>query len=217
MTNWLISATGVSVAFVAGIVLGALLCQWRMSSQMRRITREHNNSSPLLWDIHSVLNAMNKLALSAERGRAVEPSLVYMLSDYLLHSALIQREDGWADRNSLENWLLSHVRVLADHRGQTTLPAVTLRMQEGMQRIYANPVLRQLLWILQKAPTIRRVQVDLLALKGESSLAKVRVEVEGDHTELSKLLHDGNAATWRMESGLCTCELRTAYETSAST
>lgn len=217
MTNWLISATGVSGAFLAGIVLGALLWHWRTSSQARRFVRQQGKSAPLLWDIHSVLNAMNKLALAAERGRPVEPSLVYLLSDYLLHSALIQREDGWADRNSLENWLLSHVRVLADHRGQTTLPAVTIQMREGVQRIHANPLLRQLLWILQKAPTIHRVQVDLLALKGEDRVAKVRVEVEGDHTELNKLLDGENTtSSWRMESGVCTCELRTACEADAA-
>ncbi len=217
MTNWLISATGVSIAFLAGIVLGALLWQWRTSSQSRRAARQHNKSAPLLWDIHSVLNAMNKLALAAERGRPVEPSLVYLLSDYLLHSALIQREDGWTDRNALENWLLSHVRVLADHRGQTTLPAVTIQMQEGVQRIHANPVLRQLLWILQKAPTIHRVQIDVLAMKGEDRAVRVRVEVEGDSTELGRLLDGGTPErSWRMESAFCTCELRTASEPAAA-
>jgi hypothetical protein len=217
MTNWLIGATGVSTAFVAGIVLGALLWRWRAGTESRRAGRLQNKPAPLLWDIHSVLNAMNKLALAAERARPVEPSLVYMLSDYLLHSALIQREEGWTDRNSLENWLLSHVRVLADHRGQTTLPAATIQMGEGVQRIHANPLLRQLLWILQKAPTINRIQIDVFALKTEDRAAKVRIEVEGDHTELGRLLGDRSTVNaWRMESGLCTCELRTAYETGAS-
>ncbi|WP_439590219.1 hypothetical protein [Hydrogenophaga sp.] len=217
MTNWLIGALGVSIAFVAGIVVGALLWRWRAGSESHRTGRQQNRSAPLLWDIHSVLNAMNKLALAAERGRPVEPSLVYLLSDYLLHSALIQREDGWADRNSLENWLLSHVRVLADHRGQITLPAATIQLGEGVQRIHANPLLRQLLWILQKAPTINRIQIDVLALKAEDRAVKVRIEVEGDHAELTRLLEDRSTVTgWRMDSGLCACELRTAYESGAA-
>lgn len=217
MTNWLISAAGVSVAFVAGIVLGALLWQWRMGTGSRRAARQQNKSAPLLWDIHSVLNAMNKLALSAERGRPVEPSLVYLLSDYLLHSALIQREDGWADRNALENWLLAHVRVVADHRGQTTLPGVNVQMRESVHRIHANPLLRQLLWILQKVPTVHRIQVDVLAMRSEDHTVKVRVEVDGNAAELGKALDGGGSNSWKMESGLCACELRTAFEPEEST
>lgn len=213
MTNGLIGAMGVSIAFTGGLAAGALLWRWRASTRSRGAMRQQNKPAPLLWDIHSVLNAMNKLALAAERGRPVEPSLVYLLSDYLLHSALIQREDGWTDRNALENWLLAHVRVLADHRGQTTLPAVQVQLREGVRRIHANPVLRQLLWILQKAPTISRIQIDVIATKSLDQSAKVRIEVGGDPVELERLLEDASASTsWRNESGVCSCELRTAYE-----
>ncbi len=213
MTHWYISATVASVALLIGILLGALLWQWRLSGSSARAAGQRNSPAPLLWDIHSILNAMNKLALVAERGRPAEPSLIYLLSDYLLHGALIQREDGWTDRNSLEDWLLSHVRVLADHRGQNTLPAVIVQMREDVQRIHAHPPLRPLLWILQKVPSVSRIQIDVFALKAEKFAAKVRIEVTAERSELARVLDGDSAANaWRMEAGSCICELRTTYE-----
>jgi|GEM_PF-7029824 len=204
-----------AAAFIVGIVVGASLWQWRVHVRSRRLSRQQKKPAPLLWDFHSVLNAMNKLALASERGRPVEPALVYLLSDYLLHSALIQREDGWADRDLLEHWFLAHVRLLADHRGQAMLPAFTIQMREGVRRIHAHQLLRLLLWILQKATTIHRIQIDVYPPKIEAQTVKVRVEVEGDPTELHKLLEDDRlSAPWQVETGLCTCELRAAFEAS---
>lgn len=217
MTNWWMSVTGPGATFLAGVLLGALLWHWRMSIKLRNETHQHNNPAPLLWDIHSVLNAMNKLALTAERGRPIEPSLVYLLSDYLLHSALIQREEGWADRNALESWLLAHVRVVADHRGQITLPAVKVQMSDGIRRVHANQLLRQLLWFLQKAPSVTRICIHVTGpSKAVSHKVKARIEMEGDRLEavdLSKSPADeALTGAWRMESGVSNCELQVAYE-----
>lgn len=210
MNTWMMSVTGAVTAFVAGIVVGALLWQWRTSVQTRRAM--HKRGKPfLLWDVHSVLNAMNKLALTAERGRPVEPSLIYLLSDYLLHSALIQREDGWADRHSLENWLMAHVRVIADHRGQTTLPAVTVQMPEDLRRIQTTQILRQLLWFLHKTTSVTRIHVQVQTAAKEASLVKVRVEIDGERTELSSPSEEASSS-WQVAPGMSSIEMRTPYE-----
>lgn len=212
MTDLLTNTTGTPIAFIAGMVVGALLWHGVTSLRSRRMLLE--TTPPMLWDIHSLLNAMNKIALASERGRLVEPSLVYLLSDYLLHGALIQREDGWADRGALENWLLAHVRVVADHRGQTTLPAVGVQLQESVRRVHTHQLLRHVLWLMQKVPTINRIQVAMPTMKNEGRMITLRIEVEGDPAEFDKLLEGGSPSSrfWRMDSGQCICELRVPFE-----
>ncbi|MGE0100455.1 MAG: hypothetical protein AB7S86_19110 [Hydrogenophaga sp.] len=213
MSNWLMSATGATTTFIAGIVIGALLTHWRSMVKGRSLSTKRS-APPMLWDIHCVLNAMNKMALTAERGRPVEPAMIYLLSDYLLHSALLQREDGWTDRDGLENWLLAHVRVVADHRGQATLPGVTVEFPKSVRRVHAKQLLRQLLWNLQVTQTINRVHIQLLGgARGEDRLVKVRLEVEGDLPDPEKITKNGSSSSsWQLVGNVSTCELRAAFE-----
>jgi hypothetical protein len=211
--NETLMATGVATTFVAGLVVGVLLSQWRFLVKARRAPLRRSNY-PVPWDIHCVLNAMNKIALTAERSRPVEPALVYLISDYLLHSTLIQRDDGWVDRNSLEGWLLAHVRVLADHRSQSTLPAVTVQMSDDIRRIHAQKLIRQLLLLLQKFMTVSRIHIEILDSKVQDRMVKVRVAIEGDRAGLDKLTEEdrGTLSSWQLDGSVFSCEFRAAFE-----
>lgn len=215
MTDWSTSVTGAIIGLIVGMVVGALLWHWRTAATQRGAARQSHPPMPLLWDIHSVLNAMNKLALTAERGRPVEPALVYLLSDYLLHSALIQREEGWTDRHALESWLLAHVRIIAEHRGQNTLPAVIVQMREDIQRIHASQTLRQLLWFLQKASSVNRIHVQVHSPSSTRRVTRVRIEVEGHHMEIDRTsmpVDEAVISSWSEEPHRSICELRARFE-----
>lgn len=212
MIDSLMGASGAATLFVAGLATGALLCYWRAAVKKRRGPTRRGNY-PMPWDIHCVLNAMNKMALTAERARPIEPGLIYLLSDYLLHSTLIQREDGWVDRNSLEAWLLAHVRVLADHRSQTSLPSVTINVNDSVRRIHGHKLIRQLMWCLHKAMTVRRIHIDVKPVANRDRVVDVRVSVEGDREELGKLTQEETTpSSWHLQADTFTCAFRAASE-----
>ncbi len=214
MENWLTGITGMATAFIAGIAIGALLWYWRVSIRARRTLRKGGGASALLWDVHSVLNTMNKLALAAERGRPSDPALIYLLSDYLLHSALIQREDGWADHKSLEGWLQAHARIIADHRGFSSLAAITVRMHKNVWRIQTKSLVRQLMAFLQKVGPVHEIRIEVLATAQDHPLAKVRVEIASEPAECGRdtPAAEASASAWHLEDGLAVLETRTAFE-----
>jgi hypothetical protein len=212
MIEPMLGATGAATFFVTGLATGALLCYWR-SSVKRRREPVRRAIYPMPWDIHCVLNAMNKMALTAERARPIEPGLIYMLSDYLLHSTLIQREDGWVDRNTLEAWLMAHARVLADHRSQTSLPSVTVNVSDSVRRIHGHKLVRQVMWCLHKALTVRRIHIEVQPVPNRDRVVDVRVLVEGDRDELGKLTQEeGAPSSWNLRADAFVCEFRSASE-----
>lgn len=212
MIDSMLGAAGAATFFVTGLATGALLCYWRSSVKKRR-EPTRRGTYPMPWDIHCVLNAMNKMALTAERARPIEPGLIYLISDYLLHSTLIQREDGWVDRNTLEAWLLAHVRVLADHRGQASLPSVTVNISDNIRRIHGHKLIRQLLWCLHKALNVTRIHIEVRPVPNRERLADVRVVVEGDRAELGKLTQEETTpSSWHLLADVFSCEFRAASE-----
>lgn len=211
MTN-LTTIAGVAIASLfIGVLAGVLL--WHTCAGARRTVQRQAafGPIPLLWDIHSLLNAMNRFAVAAERGGAIDPALIYNLSDYLLHSSLLQREGGWADAQGIENWLIAHLRILSELRSQSTLPTISMKFANGVRRIESTQLIRQLLWFLQRAQTI-----DLIEVHVESNLidhtAGVTISVFGTMDELGCASIEDLGTTWHLEKGKYACEMRAAYE-----
>lgn len=208
----LTTIAGVAIAsLIMGILAGVLLWRKYTGAQTIEPRKTACGPIPLLWDIHSLLNAMNRFAVAAERRGAIDPALIYNLSDYLLHSSLLQREGGWSDAQGIENWLIAHLRILAELRAQSTLPTISMKFAHGVRRIEATQLIRQLLWFLQRAQTI-----DLIEIHVESNLidhtARVTINVFGTMEELDSASIEDIDTTWHLEKGKCACEMRAAYE-----
>lgn len=203
-------------AFGAGALSGALL--WRRYTK-KRITappRPVASPTPPLWDIHSLLNAMNRFAVAAERGGAIDPALVYNLSDYLLHSSLLQREGGWADNHGLENWLQAHLRILAELKSQADIPRISLKISERIHRIEVHQLIRQLHWFLQRTNTIDSIEIRAIPHMNEHTAA-VTVVIYGRMDEIDRAPMEDSTSTWRLDDGSCSCELQTGCEPQTST
>lgn len=207
-------------ALCAGLLSGAVLWHRHMNKQQvpppqppPRIT---TTPGPLLWDVHSLLNTMSRFAMAAERGAPLNPAFVYCLSDYLLQSSLLQRQGGWTDAQTLENWLQAHLAILVELRAQSTPPRIRVRFFERIQHIDANTVIRQLHWLLQRAHTIESIEVH--AAQQEASLiAAVTVNVFGtmDHIDHPPSQHPATA--WHLDTGRCTFELSADCDSEAAT
>lgn len=203
-------------AFSAGVLSGALL--WRRCMK-KRATAPHRplaKPGPLLWDIHSLLNAMNRFAVAAERGSAIDPALVYNLSDYLLHSSLLQRESGWADNHALENWLQAHLRILAELRAQSDIPSIRLKLSARIRRIDVNQLIRQLHWLLQRTRTIDSIEIHATPHMSDHT-ATITVTVHGKVDEFDHAPMEDLTSPWRLDKGECSCELNTNCELRTTT
>lgn len=193
---------GTAVLFVAiGALLGALFWQ-RDDSE-----RPAEMGLPF-WDAHSVFNSMHRLALEADRGEGMTSDTLYNLSDHLLQGVLFQREAGWVGRESIEAWVLSYVRVLADLRGQEHLPVLDVHLDASIQRVDAACVVRQLIWRLQKTQLIEAVRISIDMDESREGSAVGRLEVVGVFEELGHGGADLLSSTWRIERGSCTCEVK---------
>lgn len=210
MTN-LTTIAGIAItALCTGILSGALLWQRYVKARAPAPVTA-GATTPLLWDIHSLLNAMNRFAVAAERGNSIDPALVYNLSDYLLHSSMLQREAGWAEPDSVENWLLAHMRILGELRGQHNMPTVTMKVPASTRRFDATDVVRQMLWFLQRAHTIDLIEIQLRPhLGGHTS--SISIAVYGTMEELDSVPIEDLSSVWRLTKGKCTCALKAACE-----
>jgi len=210
MTTFAMMA-GVAIAsLIAGILSGALFWHKCFGSRMSG-AKSTMPPGMLVWDIHSLLNTMSRFAVAAERGNMIDPALVYNLSDYLLHSSMLQRENGWADAHTLENWLLAHLRIVMEFRPQGGIPAVRVKVGESIRRVQAGESIQQLLWFLQKARSIDSIEVRLTSQPNDAR-ATVSIDVYGSLEELRRVPMEDLPSIWELSPGRCSCELRAAVE-----
>jgi hypothetical protein len=208
MTTWVMGFAIATSAFIVGVIGGMLLWQLHSSKSRESLPEKEKPATPIFWDIHSVLNTMNRFAVAAERGRSMNPTQIYNLSDYLLHSALLQREGGWSNCESLENWLLSHLRVLGELNGGTDLPALNIHWRDGVRRFHAGDIVRELIWCLQKIRNVKLIDIHLSAGSQTGDLVEIRIQVHGDREELDHMsIGDFASSSWSLLAGVCTCEL----------
>lgn len=210
MTNLALIAGVAMAALCAGVLSGALLWQKYACVKMASTGRT-DAPTPVLWDIHSLLNAMNRFAVAAERGNPIDPALVYNLSDYLLHSSLLQREGGWADYNSLDSWLRAHLRILAELRGQGGIPAIGVKMPEDLRRIQAYQLIPQLLWFLQRARHIDQIEITMHPHETDR-IVTIKVLVHGPMEDFNAIPTDEMAHGWHLERSMCSWVLQTSFE-----
>jgi hypothetical protein len=202
-----VALTALSVGILAGVLL------WRryMGKQIPAPQRTLASPVPLLWDIHSLLNAMNRFAVAAERGSAIDPAVIYNLSDYLLHSSLLQREGGWAEKQTLDNWLQAHLRILAELKAHGNIPRIGLKFSERIRRIEANQLIRQLHWFLQRTHAIDSIDIQATPHVHDHT-ATVTVVISGRMDELDGVPMEDLKSIWRLDQGKCSCELQTDCE-----
>lgn len=210
MTTFAMMAGVAITSLIAGILSGAFY--WHKCFCSR--TPAAKSTMPpgmLIWDIHSLLNTMSRFAVAAERGNSIDPALVYNLSDYLLHSSMLQRENGWADAHTLENWLLAHLRIVMEFRPRGGIPAVRVKVGENVRRVQAGESIQQLLWFLQKAHSIESIEVRMTSQPNEPK-ATVSIDVYGTLEELRRLPMEDLPSIWELNPGRCSCELRASVE-----
>lgn len=207
----LTTIAGISLASLGvGIVSGALL--WKKCISVQASNRRSARPSVfLIWDLHSLLNVLNRFAVAAERGQTVDAALVYNLSDYLLHSSLLQRESGWSEGRSIENWLLAHLRILTELRTQSILPAINVKISQDIRYLDGSPVFRQLHWFLQRVHTIDLIEIQVEP-HSQKHTAKVHIQIHAAVEELNKLPSEELTSAWQFVHGKCSCELRTGCE-----
>lgn len=210
MTTFAMMAGVAITSLIAGVLSGAVFWHRYFGSRMPA-AKATMPPGMLVWDIHSLLNTMSRFAVAAERGSMIDPALVYNLSDYLLHSSMLQRENGWADAHTLENWLLAHLRVVMEFRPQGGIPTVRVKVGEGIRRVQAGESIQQLLWFLQKARSIDSIELRLTSQPNDSR-AIVSIDVYGTLEELHKVPLDDLPPIWELSPGKCSCELRAAVE-----
>ncbi len=198
-------------AFSAGALSGAFFWRRYMEEKMTAPPRPVAASTPLLWDVHSLLNAMNRFAVAVERGGAIDPALVYNLSDYLLYSSLLQRESGWADHHTLDNWLQAYLRILAERKGHSDVPAVSMKLSEQIHRIEVNEVIHQLHWLLHRMSAIASVEIranpDI-----SNHTAAVTVVIHGQIEGLDPAMVADSATVWRLDESSCSCDFHVDCE-----
>ena len=210
MTTFAMMAGVAITSLIAGILSGALFWNRYFGP---RVPAPKASMPPgmLVWDIHSLLNTMSRFAVAAERGNMIDPALVYNLSDYLLHSSMLQRENGWADAHALENWLLAHLRIVMEFRPQGGIPTVRVKVGENIRRVQAGESIQQLLWLLQKVRSIDSIEVRLTSQPNEPK-AIVSLNIYGSLEELHKVTMEDLPSTWELSPGKCSCELKASVE-----
>jgi hypothetical protein len=203
----LTTMAGVALSLLsAGILSGALL--WRKRVSRRSLTqRTALPAHPLLWDIHSLLNTMNRFAIASERGNAIDPALVYNLSNYLLHSSVLQRQGGWSDSERLGDWLQAHLRILGELRGQGDIPEVTVIFGEDIHEIEADQLIRQVQWFFQRTQVMETVEVHARP-SARDRTAIVRVTVVGTMRAEDYSPSDELTSSWQLGNGTCSCEFK---------
>lgn len=214
----MLSVTGglLMAAAVGALAVALVWCLMQRRSASSPVLAEAA-ALPITWNVHSVLNSLNKMALAAESGRPVDTAAIYLLADYLRSGALMQQHKGWVDGNTLEEWLVAHVR-LSDTGGGAGMVDVSLQVQSRIRRLQAASLLRELSVFYPKGPLTSSVRIVLTCPVGQPPVgasAKAVVTVALAQPGSPK---PGKAAesAWRFEQGQAVCELDLPCELQAA-
>lgn len=211
MTTLTMIAGVALAAFSAGFLSGAWLWRWHMKKETPATRRPVVTPSPLFWDVHSLLNTMSRFAVASERGSPIDPALVYNLSDYLLQSSLLQKESGWADNQTLNNWLQAHLRIVAELKALGNPPRIDLKFSERIHRIEVHQLIRQMHWLVQRSDAVDSIEIRAIPHESDP-VAIVTVILQGRLDDLDRAPKDDETPTWRQDMGKCSCELHTPCE-----
>lgn len=169
------------LGFVIGVMCSAAFFAIFAHEKQRRTV--HKADPQAFWDVHAVLNAVNRVAIANGTDNQPSPELLYCLGDHLRYAALLQQQNGWLNPQQLDDWLIA-ILGLHQHLCESTKTVTTsIQISPEIGRLQIDPLALAIIGLLRGKPSLEDISIVALQPSGkrgrkQNSVARVSARVK---------------------------------------